>query len=464
MLKTLARWLTVAILLLLIALALFSREGAWWRWLTKGGWHTTARISSLTLQERTWAQIAWRYVENNTQPQTGLVNGSDKQPRATLWQMGDTLIALLAARELGLVKEAEFDARLTPLLGTLNRLTLTDDGSPGRLYSTQTATPVDFSGKPAASGWSAKDMARLMLALRLTAERAPQYGEYIDKIILRWNFCPVLDKDGELWSASLQNGQRTIREELRLGDSEYAASAFRLWGFPAGKAFSPPTRNVIMYQRRLAVDDRDPRTTWQPVALSTLPAMLPGLEFGWQPPGVPEEVQKAMRERAEGIWLSQKTRWTQDKVLTARADFSLTQAPWHVEDTVWGNGYAWNTLGDDGKYYPRLAQVTTKAVFVLWTLWETEYTDALMAVTTHLNDPQRGWFEGRVEATGDVNATLTLSTNAMVLEALFYKHNAGPLFKNGLADDNSYFAHRATDEFNPPRRCLPGERVIRSAP
>lgn len=69
-----------------------------------------------------------------------------------------------------------------------------------------------------------------MLALRLTAERAPQYGEYIDKIILRWNFCPVIDKDGELWSASLQNGQRTIREELRLGDSEYAASAFRLWG------------------------------------------------------------------------------------------------------------------------------------------------------------------------------------------------------------------------------------------
>lgn len=239
MLKTIARWLAVAVVLLLIALALFGREGAGWRWLTKGGWHTTARISSLTPQERTWAQIAWRYVENNTQPQTGLVNGSDKQPRATLWQMGDTLIALLAARELGLVKEAEFDARLTPLLGTLNRLTLTDGGSPGRLYSTQTATPVDFSGKPAGSGWSAKDMARLMLALRLTAERAPQYGEYIDKIILRWNFCPVIDKDGELWSASLQNGQRTIREELRLGDSEYAASAFRLWGFRPARLSLP---------------------------------------------------------------------------------------------------------------------------------------------------------------------------------------------------------------------------------
>ena len=96
MLKTLARWLAVAIVVLLIAFALFSREGAGWRWLTKGGWHTTARISSLTPQEQAWAHIAWRYFENNTQPQTGLVNGSDKQPRVTLWQMGDTLIALMA--------------------------------------------------------------------------------------------------------------------------------------------------------------------------------------------------------------------------------------------------------------------------------------------------------------------------------------------------------------------------------
>ncbi|WP_061708126.1 DUF3131 domain-containing protein [Pseudenterobacter timonensis] len=464
MLKTVARWLAVAIIALLIAFALFSREGAGWRWLTKGGWHTTARIDRLTPQEQAWARIAWRYFQNNTQPQTGLVNGSDRQSRVTLWQMGDTLIALLAARELGLVQEAEFDARLTRLLGTLNRLTLTQTRTPGRLYSSRTATPIDFTGKPAQSGWSAKDMARLMLALRLTAERAPQYREYLDKIILRWNFCPVMDKEGELWSASMQNGQPVVRDELRLGESEYAASAFRLWGFPAGKAFSPPSRNVILYQRSLPVDARDPRTTWQPSLLTTLPAMLPGLEFGWQPPGVPAEVQKTLRTRAEGVWLSQKTRWEQDKVLTARADFYLSQAPWHVEDTVWGNGYAWNTLGDDGRYYPRLAQVSTKAVFALWTLWESDFTDALMEVTRHLNNPQQGWFEGRVEATGDTNTTVTLSTNAMVLEALLYKHNAGPLFENGLVDENSYFARRTADAFNPPGLCLPGERAVRATP
>jgi len=131
---------------------------------------------------------------------------------------------------------------------------------------------------------------------------------------------------------------------------------------------------------------------------------------------------------------------------------------------VWGNGYAWNTLGDDGRDYPRLSQVSTKAVFTLWTLWDTKYTDALMAVTRHLNDPQKGWFEGRVEATGDINKSLTLSTNAMVLEALLYKHNAGPLFKHGLMEQDSYFSRRLADEFNPPGLCLPGERAARAAP
>ena len=52
----------------------------------------------------------------------------------------------------------------------------------------------------------------------------------------------------------------------------------------------------------------------------------------------------------------------------------------------------------------------------------------------------------------------------MVLEALYYKHNAGPLFENGLADENSYFSRRTTDEFNPPGLCLPGERATRGAP
>lgn len=157
------------------------------------------------------------------------------------------------------------------------------------------------------------------------------------------------------------------------------------------------------------------------------------------------------------MYLSQESRWQQENILTARADFSTSAAPWHASDTVWANGYPWNTLGDDGKEYPRLAQVSTKAVFSLWVLWDTPYTDALMQATRLMYDEKRGWYEGRVEATGDYNRSLTLSTNATVLEALFYKANGGPLLASDTPAPGSYFSRRLSDVFNPLRQCLPGE-------
>ena len=107
--KTVTR---LAVLLLAIVAAagwlLARHEAAGWRWLVNGGWHTTARMGKLSAEEQRWAEIAWRYVENNTQDGTGLVNGSDKRPVASLWQMGDMLIALTAARQLGLTDDADF--------------------------------------------------------------------------------------------------------------------------------------------------------------------------------------------------------------------------------------------------------------------------------------------------------------------------------------------------------------------
>lgn len=63
--------------------------------------------------------------------------------------------------------------------------------------------------------------------------------------------------------------------------------------------------------------------------------MLPGLEFGWQAPEWPSIFKKAARPGRRSM-AQPKTRWEHDGILTARADFYLSQAPWHVEDTVWG--------------------------------------------------------------------------------------------------------------------------------
>ncbi|MDA6077599.1 DUF3131 domain-containing protein [Edwardsiella anguillarum] len=80
-----------------------------------------------------------------------------------------------------------------------------------------------------------------------------------------------------------------------------------------------------------------------------------------------------------------------------------------------------------GEYRPELALTATRALFGLWVLWDSPYTDALMQLGRWPRDDRRGWYEGRFERSGEYNPVMTLSTNAMVLESLLYKQNNGPL-------------------------------------
>lgn len=449
----------VAVVLLAIVIGtvwmLRRHDAAGWHWLVNGGWHTTARLGKLGPEEQRWAAIAWRYVENNTQANTGLVNGSDKRPVISLWQMGDLLIALTAARQLDLIDDVAFDRRLTLLLGTLNRLPLTSAKLPNLLYNTQNISMVGYGNTPQVIGWSSRDIARLMMALRIVAAFHPQYSEYLERVILRWDFCRIVDNQGQLYAGQMQDQKLVTRAEGRLGDSEYSAAGLGLWGFANQQSLRPPAQHVIIDGLALDIDARDPRTTWTPSAITTTPYVLSGIEYGWELPGADRDIIRLLRQRASNVYRVQEMRWQKEKILTARSDFALSAPPWHVNDTIFANGYAWNTLADDGKWLPRLAQVSTRAVFGLWALWDTPFTNALMNMARLQNDPARGWFEGRVEATGDYNRAITLSTNAMVLEALFFKSNMAPLLRNGEITAQSYFRQQLRDPFTAPQRCFP---------
>jgi len=455
--KTVIR-LAVIVLTLLLASVVYllaRHDAAAWRWLVHGGWHTTARTGTLTPEEQRWAAVAWRYFDNNLQENSGMVNGSDKRPVASLWQMGDTLIALTAAHRLQLIDDARFDHLLTQLLGSLNRMPITQGGVPNLLYNTQSLTMVGYANTPQVIGWSSQDMARLMMALRVVAASHPQYSEYLERIVLRWNFCQVVDQQGQLHAAQMQQQQLRVQPQGRLGYSEYSAAGFGLWGFPNDRSLRPPAQHVIINGVALDIDSRDPRTTWTPNAITTTPYVLSGLEYGWQLPGADRELIRQQRQRASQVYQIQERRWTEQGILTARSDFNVSAPPWHVNDTLFANGYAWNTVTDDGKWVPRLAQVSTRAVFGLWVLWDTPFTDALMKMTRLQFDPMRGWYEGRVEATGDYNRAITLSTNAMVLEALFFKVNMRPLLNDAVLPAQSYFLRQLSDPFSVPQRCLP---------
>ena len=127
----------------------------------------------------------------------GLTNSVDRYATTTMWHVADALAALVAAHELQLVDRHEFDTRVSKLLHFLNTMPLFGGRLPNTVYNASTGAMVNYGNQPEEVGWSAIDLGRLLIWLRLIAEQYPEFSEYIDKAVLRWNFCEVLDRCDE---------------------------------------------------------------------------------------------------------------------------------------------------------------------------------------------------------------------------------------------------------------------------
>jgi hypothetical protein len=415
------------------------------------------RAGALTPQEREWATAAWRYFDVNRQPETGLVAAVVYTNTVTMWQIADYIAALIAARELRLIDATQFDERFRRITHFLNVMELYDGRLPNRTYHTASSKPLNAANAEGPQGWSAIDLGRLLLWLRIARDRYPQYAEYTDKAILRWNFCDVVDRDGVLHGGVHADGATKTFAEGRLGYEEYAAAGFRAWGFTTTRASAlEPIETVRIYGIDLPVDGRDPRITGTPSPVVTLPWVLLGLELDWRD-DMHADTQttgatRPLADIATSIYRIQEERFRREQVYTARTDHQIGRAPWFIFDSIHANGFPFNTTGADGAHQPQSSLVSTRAAFGLWALWNTDYTTQLMTVVEPLHNKERGWFEGRLEQTGGAEELLTSTTNAVVLEALLYKVQ-GPLFESKPRP--GYFDLVIKNEFARPPHCLP---------
>lgn len=402
-------------------------------------------------EQRQWAETAWRYVQNNTQPGSGLVNGKDHYPVTSLWNIGDTFIALTSARRLNIISQAEFDSRLSTLLTTLANLPLTPAGTPASFYNTADGT-LNHQ-QPAAT--KAQDLARLLTGMRMVIGDYPEYRTYLERAVMRWNFCSVVNKDGLPLDGQQQNNQWRAQAVADTEYSDYSRAAFALWGFKPSQQLLP-FKTAILFGLPIDYTFRDPRLNGVPAGVESTPYILSGIELGWAMPEGPSSASTRMEERAKRIYQVQEMRWQKDKILTARAQYSRSTAPWEVYDSIFANGYPWNTLTDGNRYMPELALLSTRAIFGLWALWDTPFTQALIQLGSLHQDKEHGWFEGRYENSGGYNRTYTLTTNTLILEALLFKHTGAPLIRPVHHD--GYLATQLQDIFRWPHHCLPPER------
>ncbi len=455
------------ILLLLLSLSFLSSCG----YLARGlqtGWKDFSnsqlfhqgRHGELTETEKKWAKAAWKYFINNYNPHTGLVNGMQNFPVSSVWNIADTLAATVAAHRLALIDDYEFDQRISALLGFLNTMGLSFGKLPNKYYHAENGSMSNVAGQTGDAGWSAVDIGRLLIWLQILAGYAPHYTEYIDKAILRWRFCEIIDDCGQLYGSFNNSGQLSLYPNMPLGYEDYALMGFGAWGFnrPAKRKYSEE-RVVKIHDIPIPVGHEDPRVTGRYHPVVSTPFLLLGLEFNWDQPtdySLDDQVHTDdfMAELAEKIYRVQAARHREDRIFTARADHQLNREPYFIYDTLFAAGFAWNTLSANGDFKPDEALVSIRAVFPMWALWKTAYTDALMELMDTLYDSEKGWFEGRLERTGKHERTLSCTTNALVLEALMYKVH-GKLYR--VTEPHSYADIVLEDEFLRPK-CSPPEQ------
>ena len=418
------------------------------------------RNGALTAQERKMLKIAWKYFQNNYQETTGLVNAVNDYPSTTLWDTASYLGGLVTAYENCIVDKEEFDRRMVTILKTFNGMDFYRGEVPNKVYHTQTGKKVNYGNEEGEIGFSALDLGRLLIWLKIIKERYPQHSNAIDRFVLRWNFCHMIDPCGTMYGAYLdqEKNETVYVQEGRLGYEEYAAKGFQLWGFDTTRASKPePYETIPIYGVDVPYDVRDPRRLTAHNYVVCESYVLDGMELNWD---LVQDTKKddmyhsdtITADFAQRIYMTQVMRYKTKGILTARTEHQLDGPPYFVYDTIYTDGYAWNTITETGEYVPDYAAIALKGALGLWAVWATDYTDLLFKTISGLYDLEKGFYEGLYEnGKGRIN-TFTANNNGIMMEALLYK-TQGKLLR--LSGRESLWDKVIADEFQDQSKCYP---------
>ncbi len=387
------------------------------------------RRGFLNERELRAAKVAWHYFEKFTQETTGLANSVGNYPSTTLWDTASYIAGMVAAFELCLIEKPEFDRRITLLLTSIKGLELFRKELPNKVYHTKTGAKVDYTNKPGEIGFSALDIGRFLVWMRIVKNRYPYLGNTIDSVLLKWDFRNAIDSEGLMFGAYVdkETGETVYAQEGRLGYEEYAAKGFALWGFrPLLAHRAEPFLTASIYGVQVPYDGRDPRIFHSQNYVVTESYLQDGLELGFDLPhdnSSPDWLSTDgwRAEFADRIYAVQENRWRQTGFMTARSEHNVKGPPYFTYDTIFSDGYPWNTVTPRGDYVPDHAAVASKAALGLWALWDTEYTDVLYDAIIELYDPENGIFEGLYERGQGRVEIFTANNNGIFLTSLLHK-------------------------------------------
>ncbi len=373
------------------------------------------------LSDKKIAQIAWQYFQQNTQAKTGLVNAVHGYPSATMWDVASHLIALICAERLDLISSEEFHARADKALQSLSKINLYNGQLPNKVYHTKTLAMVNYANLPTPKGigWSAIDVARLMVPLKIFMTAYPKLKARSEDILQRFQMGEIVKRGVLLGGRNGQKKKIEYVQEGRLGYEQYSAAALLKMGIDA-RAARRSDANIKFTEImgiNIAVDSRDKQHYGANVFITSEPYVLFGLEFGFD---------ADIKVMADNVLAVQQERWRRTGILTALSEDHLNKAPYFVYNTILGNGEPWASVSPSGTVLSDMRSLSTKAAIGLNALYNTDYTKMLAVRVMGTRSDKNGWRSGIYEVDGSLNTATTVNTNAIILEAMHYR-KFGPL-------------------------------------
>ena len=360
-------------------------------------------------ESRRWREIAasaWQYLDRYYQPSTGFVNATPDWFNTTLWDLGGQLLATMGARDLGLLSDAEYRKRTRTTLTTLERVPLFDGAAYNRVYSTKDGSADAGSG----AGWSATDLGRLLLALKILAEREPEFAEQAARVARRNDFGRIV-RNGYLHGrVKGRDGKTSEFQEGRIGYEQYVAAGFSRWGADVRNAlnFQQNARPVDVQGVQLFADKRGFDR------LLSEPFILYGVELG---------LEGQYRALAESLLKAQEARHKATGQVTIVSEDAVAVKPHHFYYyCVYCNGKPFVIgISSPRQTLDSPRWVSVKGAFGWHALMPSEYTALAVDYVAPALDAKQGWATGVYEGSRASTKTWDVNTAAVLLEIAYYQ-------------------------------------------
>ena len=365
------------------------------------------------------ARSAWAYVRRNYHSSTGFVGATDVYQFVTMWDVGSILGAYLAARELGFITPEDYRGRVSRVLRSLESARLHDGVAFNRLYAARSGQMVGRDHRPTTRGhgWSATDLGRLLLWLKIVAAHDPEHEPAARRVVARLGLERIV-RDGYLRGEELTpRGRRRLFQEGRIGYEQYAAAGFALWDIRADSALDLHVNSTpveVLGQTVLADRRGDDLLTSEPVVML-------GLELGWP---------SADWERlARAVLAAQEERHRRTGVVTIVSEDAVPRPPAYFYYYLLhhnGQDFVVVTPGHDLVTW-NIRWVSAKATFAWHALFPSAYTWLALQTVKGAESPNVGWSAGVYEGSKVRVPSNNLNTAAVILESAAYAIRGCPL-------------------------------------